>query len=193
MTYHKKRRERLYIGSDVEIANRVIADLEDELGEIIYAEGAVWRYRTSRWAPISETELRVAVHKYDGAIFQTASGEPSHVKLSKSRVDSTLNEMFALLADPDFFKNPTTGINCASGFIRFDVKGTPHLLPYNRDHHCRHTLPGRWNPETPFEVPPSSLLGHLLSGVFKGDSDADADGFGLEADQGDGGPGSEAV
>lgn len=172
--FRKRKRKRIIIGSDVEIANRVIHDLEKRWQEIVYAEGSFWRYVICRWLPISESELRLAVHQYDGAIFETPSGEPSNVKLSKSRVDSTLNEMAALLSEPEFFANPTTGINCDSGFIRFDMEGTPHLLPYNRDHRCRHNLPGHWTPETPSEVPPSSLLAHLLGGIFKGDSDADA-------------------
>ena len=143
-------------------------------GEIIYDESAFWRYRTNRWESIYDPDLRLAAHKYDGAVFQTASGEPSNVKLSKSRVDSIINEMAAMAAEKEYFANPTTGINCKSGFIRFDKEGQPHLLPYDRKHRCRHVLPGRWTPETSSEVPPSSLLAHLLGGIFKGDSDAEA-------------------
>jgi P4 family phage/plasmid primase-like protien len=89
-------------------------------------------------------------------------------------VDSVLNECAALCAEPDFFENPPAGINCASGFIRFDAAGTPHLEPHHRDHRCRHTLPGHWHAGMPGTAPEGSLLHRLLTGSFKGDPEAQA-------------------
>ena len=165
---------RLRIGSDVEIAERVREDLERTFGDIVHDEGAFWRYETNRWAAIPEAELRRATHGYDGAMFFTPEGRPSQVKLSKSRVDSTLNEMAAMMATPEFFANRPTGINCISGFIRFDGDGTPVLEDHDPDHRCRHTLPGSWSPGVDATIPDGSLLAHLLGGIFKGDDDCDA-------------------
>ena len=165
---------QLRIGSDVEIANRVQDDLQRTFGNIVHDEGAFWRYETNRWNSIPETELRIAVHNYDGAIFVTPKGEPSRVKLSKSRVDSSLNEMAAMLASSEFFTNRPTGINCANGFIRFNTDGTPMLDAHDPDHRCRHTLPGSWAPGSEATIPDGSLMAHLLGGIFKGDADADA-------------------
>ena len=120
-----------------------------------------------------EHQLRLAVHDYDGAFFKTPSGEPSRVKLSKSRVDSVLNELAALVAQPSF-ANTTTGINCASGFIRFGHDGIADLEPHDPAHRCRHTLPGHWSPGTAGAPPEDSLLAQLLGGVFLGDDDAEA-------------------
>jgi len=89
-------------------------------------------------------------------------------------VDSVLNEFAALCGDPTFFEVPPAGINCASGFIRFDSEGTPKLETHDRDHRCRHTLPGHWQPTNLGDPPPNSLLERLLNGSFKGDADADA-------------------
>ena len=162
----------LSIGSDVEIASRVRDDLERAFGEIVHAEGKFWRYGKTHWEDIQDSELRLAVHVYDGARFKTPQGEPARVKLSKSRVDSTLNEMAAGLAQAEFFANGVTGINCASGFIRLDEDGTPCLDAHAPDHRCRHTLPGRWSAGELTGLPEDSLLYRLLEGVFRGDEDA---------------------
>lgn len=171
-----KRAERrsLEIGSDVEIADRVGEDLRRAWGDVVHAEGEFWRYGETHWLVIPDHELRCAVHDYDGAHFKTPTGEPSRVKLSKGRVDSVLNEFAAKVAQPSFFENVTVGINCASGFIRFDRHGVPELVVHHPDLRCRHTLPGRWSPETGGVPPDGSLLGRLLGGVFRGDDDATA-------------------
>lgn len=163
---------RLEIGSDVEIATRVCKDLQRAFGEIVYAEGNFWRYQDTLWCPFPDHELRLAAHDYDGAFFKSPSGEPSRVKLSKSRIDSILHEMTAQLAAPGFFSEIPVGINCASGFIRFGEDGTPSLEPHHRDHRCRHTLAGRWVPGPSTPPRPGALLSRLLDGVFAGDADA---------------------
>jgi P4 family phage/plasmid primase-like protien len=168
------RRKELSIGSDVEIAKRIREDLTTQHGRIIYAEGAFWRYGGTEWETIQDHQIRLPVHAYDGADFMTAAGAPSRVKLNKSRVDSVLNECAALCAAPDFFEDPPAGINCSSGFIRFDAAGTPHLEPHRSDHRCRHTLPGRWHVGMPDNPPEGSMLHRLLAGSFKGDPEAQA-------------------
>jgi P4 family phage/plasmid primase-like protien len=167
-------RKRLYIGSDVEIAKRVREDLTERHGRIVHAEGEFWRYGGTHWEAIPDHELRLPVHAYDGAGFETPAGEPSNVKLTKTRVDSILNECAALCAMPGFFDAPRAGINCASGFIRFDAEGGPRLEPHHRQHRCRHTLPGRWQPGASGTPPAGSLLAKLLTGSFKGDTEAQA-------------------
>lgn len=167
-------RKRLSIGSDVEIARRVREDLIERHGRIVHTDGEFWRYGGTHWEAIPPHELRLPVHAYDGAGFQTPAGEPSNVKLTKGRVDSILNECAALCAEPGYFDTPPAGINCASGFIRFDAEGTPRLEPHHREHRCRHTLPGHWQPGA-FGAPPvDSLLARLLTGSFKGDPDGEA-------------------
>jgi phage/plasmid-associated DNA primase len=164
----------LKIGSDVEIADRVAAELAREFGEIVFADGDFWRYGGSHWEALDQPATRRTVHNYDGATYLTPAGNDAAVQLTKTRVDSVLHEMGAKLAQPDFFADASPGINCASGFIAFAANGRPSLLPHDRKHRCRHALPGHWQPgaidaENP---PPDSLLGRLLDGVFKGDADA---------------------
>jgi hypothetical protein len=138
------QRQYLEIGSDVEIAERVATDFRQEFGEVVFADGEFWRYVGTQWQPIVNAIARRAVRFYDGALYQTAAGEPAMVKLGKGRVDSVLHEMGSMLARPDFFEDAWVGINCASGFIAFDAAGQPSLLPHDPGHRCRHVLPGRW-------------------------------------------------
>jgi P4 family phage/plasmid primase-like protien len=167
-----KERQLLSIGSDVEIAGRVRNDLERAHGEIVFAEGKFWKYGRSHWEDIPEHIMRLAVHIYDGAFFKTPAGQPSRVSLSKSRVDSALNEMSASLTRKDFFSQQETGINCASGFIRIGKDGIPFLNKHASEHRCRHTLPGKWSVHTNGHPPESTMLHKLLHGVFLGDGDS---------------------
>jgi len=165
-------RRSVSIGSDVEIANRVREDLTKEYGQIVHDEGRFWRYEKTQWEAIPDNELRKCVHLYDGATFYTPSEQPSCIKLSKSRVDSALNELAALTMEPNFFRESPVGINCMSGFIRLSEDGTPTIERHNREHRCRHTLPGHWNVGANPVPHSDSMLHGLLEGVFRGDNDA---------------------
>ena len=162
----------LGIGSDIEIARRVAADMAASFGTVVYCDGRFWKYSNSAWEQIDEAQCRAAVHKYDGAGYLTPAGEPSMVRLSKSRTDSILHELSFMIGDVEFFSMQRVGINCVSGFIEFDRVGTPSLVPHHPDHRCRHTLPGCWPCESTAERAAGSLFSRLIGGCFKGDADA---------------------
>ncbi len=171
-TQKKKEKKILSIGSDVEISGRVRDDLERAYGKIVFAEGKFWKYGKTHWEDIPDHLMRLAVHPYDGAFYKTPADQPSRVSLTKSRVDSTLNEMSASLTLKDFFAQQEIGINCASGFIRIGDDGAPRLERHAPEHRCRHTLPGRWSEGADATPPEGSMLQKLLRGVFLGDEDA---------------------
>ena len=167
----------LQVGSDVEIAGCVAQLLLQERGEILFCEGAFWYYAGSHWRQIDDHELRLTAHRYDGS---SIPGSRSRVRLGRTRVDSILYEMRAILARPNFFTEAPVGINCTSGFIAFAQDGTPTLRPHDPEHRCRHTLKGSWTSdclaaeEEIFDALKilGLLLARLLEGVFLGDSDA---------------------
>jgi hypothetical protein len=168
----------LGLGSDVEIAKSVARYLQQLRGEVVFDEGHLWFYDTTHWRPIEEHELRRMVHTYDGAV---VAGSSNRVKLGKTRIDSVLNEMRAILARPDFFAGAAVGINCAAGFITFSRDGEPSLVPHDPAHRCRHVLKGGWSDGTItdaeelfliFKLLGVSLLARLLEGLFRGDEDA---------------------
>jgi P4 family phage/plasmid primase-like protien len=165
---------QIFIGSDVEIAEDVAEDLRACLGQVIFCEGHLWHYDKSHWRAIDAAELRRVVHRYDGAVY---GAKNNVVRLGKSRVDSVIHEMGAMLAKPDFFERAPVGINCATGFIRFATDGTPSLEAHNPEHRCRHVLQGKWDGRVTTEelagfLMFSLLLEPLLRGVFEGDPDA---------------------
>ena len=165
--------KQVYIGSDVELAQRVREDLIERLGRVVHAEGTFWHYDRTHWQPVPDRLLRITVHRYDGAEYETPSGEPSRVKLGKGRIDSIINECATLCSEPEFFAGRPIGINCASGFIRFGEQGMPTLTPHDPSMRCRHTLPGQWQSGNAAQPPEGSLLAKLLGGAFLGDPEAD--------------------
>ncbi len=162
----------LSIGSDVELSRAVGMELHRKFGEIVHTEGAYWRFAGTHWEPIHDSEMRRAVHVFDGFPYLAQDSETvSIIKLNKSRVDSILNELSFMIYEKEFFKKPSIGINCASGFIRIEKNGFATLLPHDPKHRHRHTLPGHWNENAPARPPEGSLLHKLLEGVFRGDED----------------------
>ena len=50
-------RNKLSIGSDVEIAKKLAELLTDKLGQIVFTEGQFWFYKKTAWEPITTTTL----------------------------------------------------------------------------------------------------------------------------------------
>ena len=48
-------RNKLSIGSDVEIAKKLAELLSDKLGQIVFTEGQFWFYKKTAWEPITTT------------------------------------------------------------------------------------------------------------------------------------------
>lgn len=162
----------LTFGSDVEIAQSLHIELSRSPEMVIFSEDSFWRYTGKHWAPFAQYEMQRNAQDYDGVPIYAPSGRVSYVKLNKSRINSILHEYSAMANDPNFFNTQEVGINCASGFIRFDAVGNPTLEKHRPDHRCRHTLPGRWEEGANASPPPGSLLATLLAGCFGGDSDS---------------------
>ena len=166
----------LQLGSDVEIARCVAQVLSRDRGEVIFCEGHFWYYAESHWRRIQDHELRLAVQRYDGA---PIPGSRVPVRLGKTRIDSAIHEMTAMLARVDFFADAPVGINCASGFIAFAPDGTPSVQPHQPEHRCRHVLSAFFRKEWRDDEHLFSIgrvlglfLAQLLEGIFLGDPDA---------------------
>lgn len=57
-----------------------------------------------------EHSLRECVYNYDGAFYETPRGYKARVRLNKTRVDSVLYELAAMLRNDECFKNAPSGI-----------------------------------------------------------------------------------
>jgi hypothetical protein len=169
---------RLDIGSDVEIAQLAARELAAELGPVAHAEGELWFYdqHVGCWMPVPDHLLRRSVHAFDGSAYPRPNGKVEIVQLTKGRIDSVMRELAAITASPEFFKDPTPGVNTASGLIVFLSDGTPELAPHRPEHRARHVIPGKWDrwlAEDAEDPPEGSLLHKLLYGSFSGDPDID--------------------
>lgn len=148
-------------GTDVEIAEAVLRDLEDAHDSpVTFCEGSFYAYDGARWRPLPEHDLHKAVYAYDRA----PCGKQRRIKLSDARTKSVIAVMANLVTDPDFFSDAPVGINCKSGFIRFDDDGEPSLEPHSRNHRQRHCLDASWRPGADWGDAP--LLGRFLKGCF---------------------------
>jgi hypothetical protein len=133
------------IGSDIELARRLGADLEREHGStVIHAEGEFYHYDGERWATIDANDLRLQVHRYDGMRY---GAEHRVIRLTQSRVSSILHEAAVMVERPGFFDTAAIGINCKSGFLTFNENGAPTLGPHDPEHRMRHVIPAAWQPE----------------------------------------------
>lgn len=156
------------IGSHIELAQRLIADLAQEHGgDVIHTEGDFSRYDGQRWAVIADNDLRRQAHHYDGLRY---GNDRRTIRLTQSSVSSILHEAAAMIERPRFFDASAIGINCESGFITFDTGGNPKLGKHDPEHRARHVIPATWRPDLDlnWEAP---LLMQLLNGCFRDDHD----------------------
>jgi phage/plasmid-associated DNA primase len=162
----------LQIGSDIEVARRIIERLEELYGPVIVSEGRVWRFDRTHWAALDDDHLVRFVHRADGARYLDPSDKIKVVLLNKSRVASILDAAMKYRQQPGFFDERVCGINCASGFIRIETDGTAELRPHARQWRQRHVVRGRWPIKENPEVFTKSRLGRYLGDAFDGDPDA---------------------
>ena len=154
------------IGSDLQIAQRLLSEFETHAGEIVHSEGGFYEYTGSHWTGIDETVLRRWLNKYDGWYY----GEKGVVRMNENKMSSILQSAATEREQREFFFQATVGINVKNGLSKFGNDGTPELMPHDRDHRRRHVLPHEWNPEIKLGLE-APLLMKLLDGCFEGDDD----------------------
>ena len=167
--------KHLELGSSVELANVIIASLDNCYGKVIYAEGSLWRYKETQWHKIEPVEIICDfINCYDGATYGKFN---RIIKIGESKTKDIYNSMIPILSyrmenrnKANFFTKAPIGINCMSGFITFNKDGTPQLSPHSPEHRQRHTLKGKWQPNLNWKKPDSLLL-KLLNGTFPNDQE----------------------
>jgi phage/plasmid-associated DNA primase len=165
------RKPSFRTGSDVELAQSLVADLRRSHGEIAQAEGKLYVWSHTHFTEVTDAELHVRVQAYDGA-WTGPEGNSRPLKLSSRQVGGVIAEARAIVTSPDYFAEASSGINCASGLIQFDANGYLHLQPHNPEHLQRHVLGASFR-GGPTSVPPQgSLLDTLLQGCFRDDPEA---------------------
>jgi phage/plasmid-associated DNA primase len=162
----------LEIGSDIEIAKKVLERLEELYGPIIVSDARLWRFDKTHWAALDDDHLVRFVHRADGTRYPDSAGNIRIVKLNKSRVASIIDAAMRYRGQPDFFQDPPCGINCESGFIRIGDDGAAELMPHARQWRQRHVVHGRWPVVRDPAVFADSRLAKYLRDAVAGDADA---------------------
>ena len=104
------------IGSDIELARRIVERLEELYGPVIVSEGRVWRFDRTHWAALDDDHLVRFVHRADGALYLDPNGDIKVVRLNKSWVTSILDAAMKYRQQPGFFDERPCGINCRFRF-----------------------------------------------------------------------------
>lgn len=162
---------RLKSGGDLDLSEQAEKLLRACSGEVVYIDD-FFRYDVTEWKEIPLQDMRKIIGEFDGKFITGPLSKVRVLALSSNRVDAILKETGLRLAHPCFFDERAQGINCTSGFIYFDTRGTPTLTPHSLHHRCLHTLPGRWQPGDPTTPPEGSNLRKLLNS-FDGDEDSE--------------------
>lgn len=151
--------KRLEIGSDCEVAQRIVGDMLAE-ATFVGAKGAIYRWGDKRWVEVEPIDIqRKYVGAYDGARY----GMGGVVRLDQRKVKSIMSFVSQELTIKDFFAGQPRGINCVNGFVQFGAEGEIELVPHHPDHKCRSVLRGSYDAAYDGKLPEGSLLAKFLS------------------------------
>ena len=159
--------------SEVHLAQTLAGQLRQAFGgRVTYADAAFWAWHGTEWTKIKDQDLRLVLHRFDGAII---GGGRANLNVGKRTIDNVLSEAATILGDPDFFAEPTLGLNAENGVICIDTDGSVRLHPHNPDDRFRFTIPASFGgANAGYDLPPDSYLAQLLDGAFRDDEDATA-------------------
>ena len=162
--------EELDVGSDEEIAQRVLQNMEDMLGRVQFCEGHAWAFDGRIWEQIDNSRLSRQITRFDGAYYDTPSGSIGRVSMTSNKVKSVRELMFSKAANDDFFKNAPEGIPCLNCFISFQKQPDGSFEPVARMHarkqRARHIVNATWPAPDADERMPGSDLMKLMNGLF---------------------------
>jgi phage/plasmid-associated DNA primase len=121
----------------------------------------------------TQSEINRTVQAWDGKTFGKTD-ELHSINLSFAKIKSIINCLAIEMQHDGFFDAPVAGINCLSGFIKFDPKTfKPRLVRHSAEHRQRQTVAAKWEPADFRKLlPAKSLANKLLTGCFKDDEDA---------------------
>lgn len=155
---------RLNIGSDMEIADQVYADMM-AAGQFVHTEGSFYEWTPRVWAELDDADVIERFLKpYDGSYYS----ERARVKLDKSKVRSIMSFLTHRLRIKDFFADAKIGINLQNGFIEFMPDGSFTLVPHRPDQKARVVLPGAYDKNFT-SLPENSMLFRFFETTFKDD------------------------
>lgn len=138
-------------------------------GPTVKADGDIWAYGPTAWDRVPYHSLEKIAQNFDLAGVVWAKKQ---LKLSDSKVKGILNQYGIAVSDPEFFSNPTEGMNVLNGTIVLDDDGIASIRPHDPADKFRFTIDAEYNPRGG-ELPEGSYLHKLIHGAFADDPDRD--------------------
>src|SRR5262249_34207452 len=121
-------------------------------------EGEFYACTGVQWDKIPYAEMHQTIQELDGQGYRIDEKKGMRLALNEPKIQGILKVLnqHRDIYDPGFFQSAPRGINCGTGFIRFDGDGEPELVEHSPlEHRQRFTLPGHWSRLLPNQ-------GHLI-------------------------------
>jgi P4 family phage/plasmid primase-like protien len=141
-------REPLEIGSEVEVAQRVLDVLEGGKVQFRADRAELWRFSGTVWEIVPCSEVQGAVAAMDGTTVHTGTDNKGRAKSRSLKVSKAMTEnVYSLIVDtfrsaPGWFDDAPAGVAFRNGFLRCDTDcGTVELEAPSPDHRVRYCLP----------------------------------------------------
>lgn len=141
---------RLLHGSEVEIANVVLADMEQGGTEFVADRGEMWRYDTASgvWGKLPRSWIEAWIRRMDMEPMPTKStpggaSEIKRLRVTQKMVRDIATMCLSIRDKNGFFNNAPRGVVFSNGFLSLDADGFRPHAPENR---ARHVLPFEFNP-----------------------------------------------
>jgi putative DNA primase/helicase len=150
-------------GDHVELAGALADRLRDR-GEIVYDDGALYRYDDARhiFAPVSEAEQSVILMSFAG----TPAGEKQKpLSIKRADVQGSMRLAWDAATQPDFFASARPGIAFSDVFVEVTADAIVKH-PHSPEHRARFSYPFAFVAE----AWPTRFLQYLVD-VFKDDPD----------------------
>jgi putative DNA primase/helicase len=136
-------------GSEREIAETALSDLEGDKEPIVADLETLWLYAGTHWRKIEKAEFRRVALDLEGELYEgkATAGNPSglqRLKVSDRVANAAYQIALSLRARPGFFDNARPGVSCKNGFVTLDC-----IEPHDPSQRTRHTLPFDYDATTP--------------------------------------------
>ena len=108
-------------GDHVEIAERLVARLRAE-GEVVYADGAVWRYsdKSHVFEAVAQAQLSRIAQRFAGSEIK---GSKKPLRLNAGSVSGSIKLAEDLLCTPGFFGEAPRGVVFSTSFVEVRASG----------------------------------------------------------------------
>ncbi|MFH1496269.1 MAG: phage/plasmid primase, P4 family, partial [Verrucomicrobiota bacterium] len=162
----------LALGSDVEVAQHVLDDLERDGEPLVHDRGRLWRYGAGAglWTRLEPHAVRSQVAELDGLLLRSSDAEGARpLKVGARMMRDVYTVALDRRARPDWFDAAPRGLAFANGYLVLDEGGRLALRPLGPEHRATVGYDWAYDPE----AHPSRFY-DVLCECWETDDDRDA-------------------